>query len=55
MKDISSNPSFPRASYLARASAFESTWYASPSFWNFSFASGSSGFLSGCISRAFFM
>ena len=34
-------------------SSFESTWYASPSFWKRSFASGSSGFLSGCSSRTF--
>ena len=52
---LSSRPSKPFASYRARDSSFDRTWYASPSFWNFSVASGSSWFLSGCIFIASFM
>ena len=48
MKPTSSMPSLPLASYRARRLGFESTWYASPTFWKRVAASGLSGFLSGC-------
>ena len=52
-KEWSPSPSRPLWSYLARRSGSDNTWYASPIFWNVSFAFGSSGFLSGWHVRAF--
>ena len=46
--------SLPNLSYRARSCSFCSTWYASPTAWNFAAASLSSGFLSGCTLSASF-
>mmetsp|Transcript_42242 Transcript_42242/g.105220 ORF Transcript_42242/g.105220 Transcript_42242/m.105220 type:complete len:293 (+) Transcript_42242:705-1583(+) len=43
----------PCWSYLCRVCSSASTWYACESFWNCSFASSLSGFLSGCSLSAF--